>query len=437
MGRESLGLLGGDGGSTVDQLGHDTSNSLNSLRKRGNIQQQNLGSSISSFSRKNSSLYSSSESNSLIGVNSLGRFLSSKEFRDKALYLGDTGRSSYKNDLINLTLLNVSIGHDTSNGSKSLLEQIIVQLLESCTGKGLGKIKSFCKILNFKTSLLLSRKCTLDTLNLLTKLLKSTLISRDILVALLLHHLDEELHDTLIEILSSQMGISVGSKYLEYSIINGKKGNIECSTSKIEYKNIGFSSGLVHTVSNCSSGRLVDNTLNLHSRNSSSILGSLTLSIVEVSRNGNNSVMDILSEESLGGLLHLLQDHGGNLLGSEILLFSSNSNLNNRLVIVRNNFVWNKLLIRLNRFVRVITSNETLYVKDGIFGVDGSLVLCSISNKTVSVVHESNVRRSNTVTLVIGDNFYASILEYSNTGIGGSEIDSNYGSHLYLFLSEG
>ena len=94
------GLLGGDGGSTVDQFGHDSSDSLNTLRKRSNIQQQNLRSGISSLSGQDSSLNSSSVSNSLIGINPLGGFLSSKEFRDETLYLGNTAGSSNKNNII-------------------------------------------------------------------------------------------------------------------------------------------------------------------------------------------------------------------------------------------------------------------------------------------------------------------------------------------------
>ena len=78
----------------------DSSNSLNTLRKRSNIQKQNLRSGISSLSGQDSSLNSSSVSNSLIGINSLGGFLSSKEFRDETLYLGNTAGSSNKNNII-------------------------------------------------------------------------------------------------------------------------------------------------------------------------------------------------------------------------------------------------------------------------------------------------------------------------------------------------
>mmetsp|Transcript_3538 Transcript_3538/g.3327 ORF Transcript_3538/g.3327 Transcript_3538/m.3327 type:complete len:252 (-) Transcript_3538:2-757(-) len=228
------------------------------------------------------------------------------------------------------------------------------------------------------------------------------------------------------------MGISVGGKNLEDSGINGKKGDIEGSSAQIKYEYVGLSSSLVHTVGNGGSSRLVDNTLNLHSRNGSGILGGLTLGIIEIGRYGNNGVSNIFSKEDLGGTLHLLKNHGGNLLGGELLGGSSNSNLDNGLVGVRDNLIRYELLIGLYGFVRVITSDKTLNVENGVFGVDGGLILGSISYQTVTVVHEGDVRRCDTITLVVGNDFDTSILEDSDARVGGSQINSNDGSHLLL-----
>merc|ERR1719223_2556141 len=104
----------------VDELGHNTSNGLNTLGKRSDIQKKEIRSSISAFSRKNSSLNGSPVGNSLIRVDSLGWFLTTKEFGNETLNLGDTGRSSNQNNFVNLRLLNISIVHNTSNGTQSL-----------------------------------------------------------------------------------------------------------------------------------------------------------------------------------------------------------------------------------------------------------------------------------------------------------------------------
>ena len=56
---------------------------------------------------------------------------------------------------------------------------------------------------------------------------------------------------------------------------------IECAPAQVEYKN-RFVVFLIETVSQGSGCRLVDDTKNLETCDSSSILGSLTLSVVKV-----------------------------------------------------------------------------------------------------------------------------------------------------------
>merc|ERR1719273_927914 len=115
----------------------------------------------------------------------------------------------------------------------------------------------------------------------------------------------------------SQEGVSVGGDHLEDSIVDGQKGNVESSTTKIEYKNILLPFFLVHTVSNSCGSRFVNDPHNSEASDHSSILGSLSLGVIEICRYSHDSVGDLLAQESLGSLLHLGQDHGADLLGGE------------------------------------------------------------------------------------------------------------------------
>mmetsp|Transcript_22622 Transcript_22622/g.26615 ORF Transcript_22622/g.26615 Transcript_22622/m.26615 type:complete len:137 (-) Transcript_22622:393-803(-) len=124
------------------------------------------------------------------------------------------------------------------------------------------------------------------------------------------------------------MGITIGSKNLENTIVDSQQGNIKGSTSKIENKNILLATFLVHTVSNSCSGRFVDDTLDGHTGNGSSIFGCLTLSVVEVSRYGNNSVLYILSEESFSYGAHLGENHSRDFFRGESRASAFNVNLN-------------------------------------------------------------------------------------------------------------
>ena len=116
------------------------------------------------------------------------------------------------------------------------------------------------------------------------------------------------------------MGISVGREDLEDAVVNGEEGDIEGAASEIEDENVRLAAGLVHAVGDGSRGGLVDDALHLHARNGPGILGGLALRVVEVGRDGDDGVLDVLAEEGLGGRLHLLQHHGRDLLRRELRL---------------------------------------------------------------------------------------------------------------------
>lgn len=70
----------------------------------------------------------------------------------------------------------------------------------------------------------------------------------------------------------------------------------------------------------------------------------------------------------------------------------------------------------LNSVVCPITTNKTLGIKDSVFRVCSKLVLSSITNKTFIISSEGNIRGSDTVSLIIRDDFNTAIFEHTHTG---------------------
>jgi hypothetical protein len=66
---------------------------------------------------------------------------------------------------------------------------------------------------------------------------------------------------------------------------------------------------VIETIRNSGGRRLVDDTEYVETRDGTGILRRLTLGIIEISRHGDDGVVDLLTEEGLGGLLHLREDH--------------------------------------------------------------------------------------------------------------------------------
>lgn len=95
----------------------------------------------------------------------------------------------------------------------------------------------------------------------------------------------------------TQMSITVGGHYFENSVIDGQKGDVKSTTAQIEDQDVLFALFLIHTVSNGSGGGFVDDSHDIKTRNSASILGCLTLSIVEILKIDDN--LKILHEISM------------------------------------------------------------------------------------------------------------------------------------------
>jgi len=133
------------------------------------------------------------------------------------------------------------------------------------------------------------------------------------------------------------MGITRGGQNLKDTIIDRKKRDIESSTTEVVDDNLRFLALLVKTVGDGSSSRFVNDTEDLETGDGTGILGSLTLGVVKVGRDGNHGMGDLLAKVSLSGLLHFGQDHGGDFFGSEIPFLTAVHDRNGGLSVLLNN----------------------------------------------------------------------------------------------------
>ena len=109
----------------------------------------------------------------------------------------------------------------------------------------------------------------------------------------------------------------------------------------------------------------------------------MTLSIVEVSRNCDNSLGDCCSEIVFSGLLHLLENHCADLLWSILTAV----NLDTWLVVVTYNLVRNTS--NLAGALLHVTAHETLDRIDCTCWVCYSLTLSRLTNLTLATIDET------------------------------------------------
>ena len=99
----------------------------------------------------------------------------------------------------------------------------------------------------------------------------------------------------------------------------------------------------------------------------------LSLGVIEVSRNSDDSVLHITAEVGLGSLLHLDQDHGAHLLGSEPLVLVLVIHLELGSAALIHHVEGPVLQVGLDAAVVILAADQSLGIKDGVGGVDCDL----------------------------------------------------------------
>ena len=137
----------------------------------------------------------------------------------------------------------------------------------------------------------------------------------------------------------------------------------------------------------------------------------------QVSGDGDDGVGDLVSEVSLGSLLHLSEDHGRDFFRGEDLVVALDADLDSRLSRLLDELEWEVLGVLLDVRVPPFPANQTLGVKDGVLRVLGGLVLGGISDETLAFLSECDVRGCDTVSLVVGDDFDAALTLKTNARV--------------------
>ena len=281
-GGEDLALAGRDGSVAGNELGHDSASGLNTESKRVDVHEDNVLSTL--LTGENTSLNGGTESDSLIGVDALGSLLAGEELLNERLDLGDTGRTTDENNVVDLGLLDVGVLEDLLDRLQGLLEEVHVELLELGLGEGLREVVALEESLNLDTGALLRRQSTLGLLGLTLELTHGLEVLGNVDAVLLVVLLGEVVDDTLVEVLTTKVSVTSGSENLEDTVLNGEERDIEGTTTEIVDNDLTLTLGLVKTVGDSGGGGLVDNTEDVETGDDTGILGSLTLVVLLIVR---------------------------------------------------------------------------------------------------------------------------------------------------------
>lgn len=319
-GGEDLGLLGGDGGVAVDQAGEDTAEGLNTEGEGSDIEEEE----VLDLTRENGTLDSGTNGNSLVRVDRLGG-VTAEDALDGLGDLGHTGHTTDEDDLLDFLGLEAGVLEGLADGFDGAADEGVNHLLKLSTGElhvdvlgagGVGSDEGQVDV-----GLEGRRKLNLGLLSSLTDTLDSHAVARQVNARSLLEVGNHVADQVDVEVLTTQVGVTVGGLDLEDTVLDLEDGDIESTTTKIVDGDDAVSL-LLKTVGQGSGSRLVDDTEDVEASNLTGILGALTLGVVEVGRDSDDGVLDVPGEVGLGGLLHLVENETTNL-GWRVLLVAS------------------------------------------------------------------------------------------------------------------
>jgi hypothetical protein len=157
---------------------------------------------------EDTSLHSSTISNGFVWVNATIWFFAIEKVFNQRLDLWNTSGATNEHDFVDFTLLHACIIEHGLDWSNCLLEKVSAKFFKTSTSQGLIKVNSVDKAFNGDFNLNNAGKISLGLFNFTLKFLKGSAVTLDIDAIFLLEEFDEVVSNALIEIFTSQMGVT-------------------------------------------------------------------------------------------------------------------------------------------------------------------------------------------------------------------------------------
>ncbi len=227
-----------------------------------------------------------------------------------------------------------------------------------------------------------------------------------------------------VQIVATEVRVAVGAEHLEDVVADVQDGDIEGAAAEIEDGDL-FVLLLLEAIGQGGGGRLVDDSLDLEARDLAGVFGRLTLGIVEVGRDRDDGLVDLLAEVVFGRLLEVLEDHGrdfrrGVFLASHVDLDQFAGPARDA---VRDDLLFGSDLI-------VPSTHKPLDREHRIFWIGDLLVLGDLPDQPLAFVREANHRRRQSRTGGIHQYLRRRTFHHRHHRVRRAQVYSDNLSHL-------
>jgi len=169
--------------------------------------------------------------------------------------------------------------------------------------------------------------------------------------------------------------------------------------------------------------RLVDDPEDLEPRDAPRVARRLALRVVEVGRDGDDRLADLLADRLLAELLDLAEDEGGDLLGGVVAVPHPDLHVPVR---GRNDRIGEVLAGVPDLGVVPLGANEPLDRVDRLRRVRDRLALGDLADEPLAVLGERDDRRGGPRPLAVRDDLGRPELDDGRAGVGRPEVDADH-----------
>ena len=325
VGREHLRLLGRNGGVTSDHGRGNIARGHDAEGERGDVEQEN----VFNVTLEHAALNGCADGDHLVGIHALVSGFAGELVGDLD-HLGHTGHTADQHEFVDVGGSQLGILQAVLEGAQGALEQAIANLLHLGAGKRDIHVLRAGSIGGDERQVDVHRQGrgegNLGLLSLFLQALKGHRIFTQVDALLGLEAVNQPVNQGLVPVVAAEVGVAVGGLDLKHAVTDFEDGDVKSAAAQVEHGDL-LVLLLVETVSERSGGGLVDDAQHLETGDLAGVLGGLALGVVEIGGHGDDGLGDLLTEVGLGVGLELAEDHGGDLLGSELLGLVADLNL--------------------------------------------------------------------------------------------------------------
>ena len=308
---ENLALLGGDGRVALDERRGNPAKRLDGQRERGHVEQQHF----LDFAAEHARLNGRANGHDLIRVDALVR-LFAEELAHRFLDGRHTGHAADEQHFVDVARLQAGVGQGALARLDAALDQVGHQAFQLGARQGHVQVLGTAGVRRDEGQVDLGlhrrREFLLGVLGGFLQALQRLAILAQVNALLLLELRGQPLDDALVEIVAAQEGVAVGGAHFDQALAHVEDRDVKGAAAQV-IDGQGLVALLVHAIGQRRSGWLVDDAHHFQPGDTPGVFGRLALAVVEVRRDGDHRLCDLLAQVRLGILLDLLQDHGRDL----------------------------------------------------------------------------------------------------------------------------